>query len=424
MGSQLVDRDGKLLWGVSPRLLVRQLLRGDLLSRLRVRPNDGIRPFGLVRVPGLIPGLGSLDPYARLATALRDEILVHEAALLEFAYDWRLSIDHAARELARAAERHLDDWRAHPRGNPDARLRLVCHSLGGLVAQYFTEVLDGRAITHQTITLGTPHHGSVRALAALANAPTPRHGLMAAQVRALSRTLPSVHELIPRYACVAAAPGEPPRRLEASDLDGLGVARQLADAAHVTHRALHDAATTAGGLACPVRARVGITQPTPQTVTIEEGTVVLHERIDGEDRSGDGTVYRDAGCPIGVQPDYVPQRHGRLASAPEAIAYVHAVLTERSLGPPMGHGIGIDVPSTVAAGQRLVVRIVAQPGTRVHCHAIDQDTGRQVSAAVATDDQAGVGLVASLALPRPGLYAVDAKAGGHSAVGELVLAHD
>jgi hypothetical protein len=420
MGSELVDADGMLLWGLRPRLLARQLTHGDLLRRLRVTPDDNVRASALVRTPALIPGLGSLDPYTPLVLALRNDILNHPDALLEFPYDWRRSISDSATKLAGAAEMHLKSWRNHARGHPEARLWLVCHSLGGLVARYFTEILEGRQITHETITLGTPHYGSLDALAALANGDGFPFRLLAQQVRALARSMPSMYEMIPRYACVTNVHENTPRRLSATDIDALGGLVGLAQAAEQTHRALDEASTATA--ACPVRTRVGITQPTAQTCTIMAGIATLHESIEGEDRRGDGRVYRDAATPIGVRSDPIPQRHGRLASAPEAIAYVHAALTERPQGPPMAAlgGIGMDVPGTIEAGGQLLLRIVGDPSQRVRCNAIDQDSGRQVAAAVALAND-GI-LTARLTIPRPGVYSIQAKSGGYSAVGEIILA--
>ncbi len=418
MGSQLATPDGQVLWGLRPALLARQLIHGDVLKRLHLGPDDAIRPAGLVRFPGVIPGLGSLDPYTPLTRELRERILTHPAALCEFPYDWRQSIPVSAALLATAASAHLDAWRAHPHGNPDARLRLIGHSLGGLVARYFTDVLDGQAITHQTITLGTPHHGSLRALAALADGDILPSRPLGSNIRTLARTLPSLHELCPTYACVTTEDPLAPRRLRPDDLTALGVGSQQARDAARTQDALAHSTPGAGG----VRALVGITQPTAQTATLRGGTLTLHEYIQHKNRAGDGTVYRDAAAPRGIQPDYLPQRHGRLASIPEAIAYIHAVLTEHQLGPPMAaeSHIGIDTPPTVTAGRPFDVRIIAHPDRQVQCHATDTDTGRPSGAATFAARRDGQ-LSARLALPRPGLYTIHAKAGGASALTEHIL---
>jgi len=421
MGSELQDARGRLLWGLRPRLLASALLTGRLFALLHYAPADGICARRLLRAPGLIPGLGNLDPYTRLARALSNDILVDSAALHEFAYDWRRSIKHSAQELERAAQAHLDAWRAHPKGSPDAKLWLVCHSLGGLVARYFTDVLGGREITHQILTLGTPHYGSVYALAALANGDVLKLGLHADRVRDLARALPSIYELCPRYACLTTGPHAlRGRQFKALDLAAIGADPDLTTNATTVQDAL-SASTVDPVAACPVRALVGIAQPTAQTVTTSNGTIALHESIEGENRAGDGRVYRDSAVPIGFQPHELAQQHGRLASAPEAIDHVWAVLTGRPLGPPMGGDeIGIAVPAIVTAREPFIIRLVADPGRRVHCHATDADSGRPVGAAVIATTVDG-DLTARLMLPRPGLYTIHAKAGGASPVAEHLL---
>jgi hypothetical protein len=171
-----------------------------------------------------------------------------------------------------------------------------------------------------------------------------------------------------------------------------------------------------------VRAQVGIAQPTHQSATIANGTLELHEAIAGENRGGDGSVYRDAASPPGVQPDYLGQRHGRLATAPEAITYIHAVLTQRPLGPPMAPDapIGIEPPASVTAGTEFAVRVTAHPDQRVHVDAIDDDTGRRAGKTTIATPADGE-LIARLTLPRPGLYTIQAKGGGASPVIEHIL---
>ncbi len=420
-GSRLVDAAGAVVWDLRPGVLARQLTHGDLLDRLHVTPTDGIRADGLVRFPALLPGLASLDPYGALISTLRQRTLLHRDALLCFAYDWRQPIADSAALLATAVRAHLEAWRAHPDGSPDARLWLIGHSLGGLVARYFTKVLDTDAITHQTITLGTPYYGSLRVMAPLANGHVLPLRLLAKRLRDLCRTLPSVYELCPTYACVTTTDPHKPRQLQPSDLSGIGANPDLAARASDTHSALAIGAHTA----MTTRALVGITQPTPQTASLDAGTVELHEHIQGENRAGDGTVYRDAAAPPGVQPDYLPHRHNSLAATPEAVAFIQSVLTERPLGPPMGGPeVGIEPPPTVEPGMPFTVRVIADPDQRVHCHATDADTGRPAGAAAIAKPGEDGELAARLTLPRPGIYTIHAKAGGTSAVTEHVLCTD
>lgn len=51
----------------------------------------------------------------------------------------------------------------------DAKLILVGHSMGGIVARCFLEALEGWKDTLAQITFGTPHRGSINALDTLVN---------------------------------------------------------------------------------------------------------------------------------------------------------------------------------------------------------------------------------------------------------------
>jgi triacylglycerol lipase len=59
----------------------------------------------------------------------------------------------AAERLGPAVERLCADT-GHP------RIRLVGHSLGGLIARYYVQRLGGDALVSTLVTLGTPHHGT------------------------------------------------------------------------------------------------------------------------------------------------------------------------------------------------------------------------------------------------------------------------
>lgn len=88
-----------------------------------------------------------------------------------FVYDWRLDISRNARRLRAFIEQiHADH------GNPDLKVDLIAHSMGGLLARYYIryggrDVLDdnefpvnnyGGKRIRRAILLGTPNLGSVR----------------------------------------------------------------------------------------------------------------------------------------------------------------------------------------------------------------------------------------------------------------------
>lgn len=427
MGSELRNERNEVVWGMKPRLLFRQLLSRDVLARLHLppgAPDDGVRATALLAFPGYLPMLDGVEPYTDLVNALR-RVTLHPDGVLEFPYDWRRSITHNARLLEDAATAHLRVWKdraptlpGYDRRQPQPKLTLVCHSMGGLIARYFTEVLGHRDITRRVITLGTPFAGSVKAVRLLAEGDILPLGLLAGAVRDAARTFPGVYDLLPRYPCVRAGGLEP---LSDADAAGLGADPELVTAAAEVHRVVIEAAKAAGADVCPIRPMVGVTQPTLATLTIDAGEAVFDERLDGEEvRGGDSTVGRDHAYPSRAEPSYLPQRHGKLASTDEAVAYVVAILTERQLGAyQAGDGIGLRLPDAARAGQPFDVVIEDLGPRTTRCRLIDADSGRQVDVKtpVRRDEQA----VATFVAREPGLYRVTASGGGFNPVEDLLL---
>lgn len=65
----------------------------------------------MLRFPAFAPVLRGFEPYTKLLRGVRASV-AHPDAVLEFAYDWRLSVAHTAAELAKAVDPHLQAWRA------------------------------------------------------------------------------------------------------------------------------------------------------------------------------------------------------------------------------------------------------------------------------------------------------------------------
>lgn len=73
--------------------------------------------------------------------------------ILPFAYPSTQGIEHGAVALHRFMKDHV-------RGG---EVDLICHSLGGLVARTYLQVLGGARRVDRCITLGTPHYGTYNA---------------------------------------------------------------------------------------------------------------------------------------------------------------------------------------------------------------------------------------------------------------------
>jgi lecithin:cholesterol acyltransferase len=431
MGSELVVRDtGRVLWGLSdPRWYVSAWTSGGSLDELRVTEaelNGGagrIRATRLLTAPAFAPVLHGAEPYTDLVAGVR-RVLAHPDAVHQFPYDWRLPVVHNARLLADAADAHLSRWRAHPEGSRDASLVLVAHSMGGLLARHFTDVLGDGGAVRCTITLGTPFYGSVKAAYILSSgrgAPLP---LPRRRLRELALALPGLYDLLPAYRCVDETTSV--RRLTAADVAGIGADRVQAERALDWQAKLG----TPGG--DRLHAVVGVEQTTMQSLTLRDGVLAGHAytcrpgddgRLVREDRGGDSTVYCDAASPAGIDPQHLPQKHAALARSPEAAAHVRAVITGDRLGPWLGDGlrIGVEVPDVVAAGVPFDITVpTSDDPAVVSCRIVDVATGRQVARPV-FGRRDGV-VVAPAVLPRIGGYRVEVKGGGFAPISELLLA--
>jgi len=172
--------------------------------------------------------------------------------------------------------------------------------MGGLVARYFLEVLDGWRDTRALITFGTPFRGSLHALDALANGVRkgPR-GLV--KLTELARSLNSLYQLLPTFEAYDDGSGELARVGEIRGIPNLDPAR--AAAALAFHREMLDALRenerdpeyrSRPYLLRPV---VGIRQKTWQSARLDDGRIRLLHTRRGEDPRGDGTVPRMSATP-------------------------------------------------------------------------------------------------------------------------------
>jgi tetratricopeptide (TPR) repeat protein len=338
-GSELVDAEtGRTLWGTSVGGMIRMVT--DVARHLVVTDEERAGVSRRVVASGLIgqrvdlPGLLGLSMYRGLIAGMKSSV-AHPDALLAFPYDWRLSARYNARLLAAAAEQHLQRWRSHPSGHPDARLTLVAQSLGGLVAMDFLTNLGGAAIVRRLLAIGTPFYGTVNAVTSITkNAPLLRtfRGL-----RTLYRSMPAIYDMMPTYRCVDV--GGEFRRLTVGDVVAIGGDGELAAAAFERRldMSMSSEILATGGTA--VTTLIGIDQPTPQSFRITDGKVAAQQFIsyDGKivDRGGDRVVHRDAAMFPGAFPHFLSQPSGELTSSAEARAFIRAFLAQRPLGPQL-----------------------------------------------------------------------------------------
>jgi pimeloyl-ACP methyl ester carboxylesterase len=380
MGSTLIDEHGDEVWGLQAGTLLRSLFtlaRG--VRRLRLpegigdqHPGDGVRPGVLMPDLHLIPGVWTVSVgYERLLDHLRSTYNLIEydpalpdrpANLVPFAYDWRLSNRYNARRLKQVVQPVLERWRTYA-GQPDARLILVCHSMGGLVARWYLDREGGAAYTNALITIGTPHRGAASAVDRLVNGVRAGLGPLALDLSALARSLPSLHELLPEYACIEGDNGL--RKIADVSLPGLNTT--MVTDAMAFHAALDGTTPTE----YDVHPLVGIHQPTATTVRLNGASATMIRTIEAVDEKGDGTVPRLAASPKGLRGTspalhYFGETHTALPGHTAVFQQIDGILTAS----PVQHlaskvDIGVDVPELTVVGQPIdVVAEVSDP-TRV-----------------------------------------------------------
>lgn len=281
--------------------------------------------------------------------------------LLLFPYDWRLSNSVAAKKLAETAPRELDQWRKYS-GNSDAKLVLICHSMGGLVARWFLEVLGGREITHQLITIGTPYQGSIKALNSLVNGFSKGLGPLRLNLTALVRSFPSLHQLLPIYPCLDVGDGQPKTL---TDIPVPNLEADRVQAAAAFHRRIADR-IAAGGGGYEIIAIKGHVQPTAQSALLRADQIEPLNAHKGVDHGGDGTVPRPSSHPPEWSGDtraiFAAQKHGSLQNTDGVLDQLFGALTGH-LGNWMGgERIGVEVPDLVSAGEAFAVRAMAEGG--------------------------------------------------------------
>jgi pimeloyl-ACP methyl ester carboxylesterase len=337
----VLRKDGKDLWGPSAGALLGAALSGGGRLRglvLREDPverddlGDGVVATRLFPDVHMIPGLWKIDGYSRpAATLCRGLGLVPGRNYLELPYDWRRDIRVSARLLARRAHEWLSRWR-RTSGNDAARLVLVAHSMGGLVARAFLELHDGWRTTRALVTFGTPFRGSPSALDALCNG-SRKGPLGLVDLTALARSCTSVHQLLPLYPVVASGRG---RLVRVTETPLPNVKPSRAGRGLAFHEELrrtvesHRRSSRYRERGCALYPVVGVGQSTPQSARLVDGRIEMLPTYRGQDHSGDGTVPRASATPLEKGHEghamYAGTRHASLQSAPATLTHVVGLL--------------------------------------------------------------------------------------------------
>ena len=371
LGSAL-EKGGDCIWDASVGVFSRALFSlGGSVDRLALSSDastgDGVTATRLLRDAHIVPLFWKIDGYDELSRFIQDKLGVAPGEdFFEFPYDWRLDNRISAQRLKSAALNWLDQRR---RRFPDARLILIGHSMGGLVARYFLEVLQGWRDTKMLITLGTPHRGSVKALDFLANGLRRSVGpVKLIDLARLIQSLPSVHQLLPIYPCVGETE-ESLERLEAIDrahIGDLDVKRARAGIAfHREIQAAVDANRKKPGYGYRILPVVGAYQPTLQSALLtEDGLKPLRTYEGKPGLEGDGTVPHGSATPIELSKagaeTFVACPHASLQNFEPVRVQMRAALQDvdiSELKAVAGEPISLDMPDAFAAGEPIRLRV-------------------------------------------------------------------
>jgi pimeloyl-ACP methyl ester carboxylesterase len=421
----ILRRDDRDVWNLSLTAVGRGLASfSAAVEALRLPRDVGPGPApasaaldvgGLITGWHLWPGIHGGPGYRRLLDVLASVGGAGgRAAVRSFGYDWRLSNRHSARLLAASVEGWLRDWRART-GDRDAKVIFVAHSMGGLVARYYLEVLGGREHARRLITLGTPYRGSVNAIRALTGDAFQDVPLLGGQsgLTEAARSFPALWELLPTYRCVGAEDGPVDLSTAApTDLPAAAVARGLA-----FHQEI--AAAVARNSAPPyqLHAFAGKRQATWQSLALDPGQRRYLREQRGQDHRGDGTVPLFSAVP----PEWantematsLAARHGGLCSDAAVLDLILDKIEPLDLGdvlaPPCE--LGLDLPEVAGASAPLRVRVESdREDLLLHACLRDPATGENAAAARMIPDGDGGYHVSLAAGPGTWLVVVEAVA--------------
>jgi pimeloyl-ACP methyl ester carboxylesterase len=424
----VLAKDGKDVWALSAGALGSGLRTiGRSIKDLKLHGDDpaaddlgdGVTAPRVMPDTHLIPGLWKIDGYGKIATTVLAEFEVERGVnFFEFPYDWRRDNRVAARLLARRSHEWLASWRDRS-GNPDAKLILIGHSMGGLVARHFLELLDGRRDTRMLITFGTPYRGSLNALDFIANGMRKKLGpVTLLNLSDLVRSFTSVYQMLPVYPCVQRADGTLGRVAEVGGIPHLDAGR--ATEARAFHEAIREAvAGHDGPEAYGIKPIAGIFQPTSQSARPAGDGLEMLRTYEGKDQGGDGTVPSVSATPLELSnmdtEVYVRERHAALQNAAFSLDQLTGLIRRQRIDQSRmfapGTGISLDIDDAYLADEPVAVRgLPENQFATLTAEVREIATGRLVAATALKEGPDGWHQAELPALPA-GAYRVRVSAG-------------
>ncbi len=455
----VLQKGGKDLWNLSAKVIgpawlssgrtIHPLeLSGDVDLDSESAP-DGVVATELIEDLVIVPGLYKFDGYSMIGQALDDAFELapcnpdddQAGNFIKFPYDWRRDVRAITRRLRRVVNQKLELWRRQG-GTPGSRVILIAHSMGGLVAQHYLEVLGGWTNCRALITFGTPYRGSVQAIQYLVNG----YKMRRIDLTETMRSFPSTYQLLPRYPMIMTEAGAKPKRVsELADRLGLnpaGVRAQVElhaelDGAWSRNKG-DEQYREEGYLTIPI---VGTKQPTLLSAVWDGATLTTGRDLpsvqEGLAATGDGTVPQVSAIPLTQSSSkdfhgyFVPAKHESLQSQAFVLgdlierlillqsAKLADVRGERTTTSP-GGALSVDLDDVYAVDEPVVLRATApdaglglSPGLVARVQSV-QAGPTATSTVSLVPGENGVAS-ATLAGLQPGVYRVEICAEGAAA---------
>lgn len=369
-----LTKDGKNIWDLNLLPIVGAAWNGGGAQALALTEpdsqdedlGDGVVAAHLVSSIEAVPGFWKLGGYSRMMEALRGVPGLTEGKnLFAFPYDWRRDNRVSARRLKKQTADWLATWQQSS-GNANARLVLIAHSMGGLVASYFLNCLEGWRDVHTVIDMGVPYRGSAKALDFLANGFFGISGLAGKESFA---SMDSVYQLLPTYKFVEAdgALYRPHEILVA------GVDASRAKTAWEFHEELTVARNKNAALdgydRVIIKPVVGVKQTTGQSAQLNGTKLkIANSEAAGGDHSGDGTVPRVSTTPVDgndAATMFVANQHAALAGDAIVLDHICAILGGTTIdmsqyrASTLSKVLSLHLPEIAIAGEAIRISAVA-----------------------------------------------------------------
>lgn len=345
-------------------------------------------------------------------------------------YDWRQDLATLSDALAAKFEQIVS-------GDPGAKISIICHSMGGLVARGALEAQEQAAATWRAkvdlvLFLATPHEGAPLALSRILGIGGSSTGLSAKQLRTLSNDerYPSGYQLLP-------GEDEPiVWRLDGiKPLSGQTIKQLVSDPAHGLSVKNLDAARA-------FRERLDPTRRPASTryFSVASAAHTTATRLDGSPTglkqvrpksSGDGTVPIRSASALSVQTGFVVADHVGVAKAEESHALMLMLLGLK----PVAH-VPLDAavsaaklsvsPLTPAQGEPWEVVIALPKGTtkfegRIIVSPQPPTRGEAHDIPISLSAEDATSLVLDGPPLPPGLYKVELQSGGTAQIENLLV---